>query len=98
MTAAPMPATMRPSPTSAPHIHAGQPRGSNPISRNAFGGVVGVAASITRLNQPGPASISTAGVASTVADGSANARTAASIEGSVSRTTPPSPDTDTAST
>ncbi|SIA34939.1 Uncharacterised protein [Mycobacteroides abscessus subsp. abscessus] len=98
MAAAPIPATTSPRPVSAPHIHAGHARGSKPISRNAFGGVVGVAASITRLNQPGPASINTVGVASTVVAGSASSRTADAIAGSLSRTTSASPGKDTAST
>ena len=64
----------------APRVHQGYPAA-------ASGGDVGVAASITRLNQPGPASSRTVGVASTVVAGSASAATAASIAGVFSRTT-----------
>ena len=84
--------------TSAAHSQPGQRLGSTGISRSGAGGDVGVAASITRLNQPGPASSRTVGVASTVVAGSASAATAASIAGVFSRTISGAAPIDTAST
>ncbi len=82
IAAAPVPATSMPRPTSAPQHQAGHLRGLRGRSRTGGGAVVGVVASATRWNQPGPASSRSAGDARTVVPRSASRAVAAAVEGS----------------
>src|SRR5690349_17537449 len=87
-----------PTPTRTPQNQAGHRSGFAGTERSVGAGAVGTAASTTRLNHAGPAAVRTPGVASTVADGSARAASAAPISGSVSRRAPGGAPTLTSST